>query len=116
MASLPSDHRRHRPHHREPRAFRRHHEEVERSLAEPGGCRLLIVNIGNPADPRPSELIEAARTGMEDHLASGGALLGVHSSATSMTTMSQWPAILGGRWLPGRSMHPPQSETTIILS
>jgi hypothetical protein len=63
-------------------------EEVERGLAEPGGCRLLIVTIGKPADPRPSELIEAGRTGIEDHLASGGALLGVYSSATPMTTMS----------------------------
>ncbi|MDF2746692.1 MAG: ThuA protein [Propionibacteriaceae bacterium] len=26
-------------------------EEVERGIAEPGACRLLIVNIGNPADP-----------------------------------------------------------------
>jgi hypothetical protein len=38
--------------------------------------------------PRPSEVIEATRTGVEDYLASGGALLDVHSSATSMTTMS----------------------------
>ncbi len=91
-------------------------EDVERGLAEPGACRLLVVNIGNPTDPRPPELIDAARGGIEEHLAGGGALLGVHSTATSLTTMPQWPAILGGTWLRGRSMHPPQSEGTIMHS
>ncbi len=90
-------------------------EDVEGGLAQPGASRLLVVNIGNPTDQRPPELIEAVSTGMEDYLASGGALLGVHSSATSLTTMSQWPAILGGTWLRGRSMHPPQGEATILL-
>ena len=91
-------------------------EDVEGGLAQPRASRLLVINIGNPTDQRPPELIEAARNGIEDHLAGGGALLGVHSSATSLTTMSQWPAILGGSWIRGRSMHPPQSEGTIILS
>ena len=91
-------------------------EDVEAALAEPGFCRLLVVNIGNPTDPRPAELIEAARIGLQDHLAGGGALLGIHSSATSLTTMPEWPAILGGSWVRGRSMHPPQSEATISLS
>ena len=91
-------------------------EDVEGGLAQPGASRLLVVNIGNPTDQRPPELIEAVRTGIEDHLSSGGALLGVHSSATSLTTMSRWPAILGGSWLRGRSMHPRQSEATIMLA
>jgi hypothetical protein len=91
-------------------------EDVEGGLARPGARRLLVVNIGNPAEQRPPEPIEAARSGIEDYLLNGGALLGVHSSATSLTTMSQWPALLGGSWLRGRSMHPPQSESTILLS
>ncbi len=90
-------------------------EDVESALAQPGASRLLVVNIGNPSVPRPPDRIEAARTGIEDHLASGGALLGIHSSAI-LTTMPQWPTILGGTWLRGRSMHPPQSEATILLS
>ena len=91
-------------------------EDVEGGLAQPGASRLLVVNIGNPPDQRPPELIGAARAGIEDHLAGGGALLGVHSSATSLTTMPQWPAILGGAWVRGRSMHPPQSEAPLLLS
>jgi type 1 glutamine amidotransferase len=85
-------------------------------LTEDVEAALLVVNIGNPKDPRPAELIKAARTGLQDHLAGGGALLGIHSSATSLTTMPEWPAILGGTWVRRRSMHPPQSEATISLS
>jgi type 1 glutamine amidotransferase len=91
-------------------------ENVEAGLADPGPCRMLVVNIGNPSDPRPPELIDAARAGIEAHLSAGGAILGVHSSAISLTTMPQWPAILGGRWVHGPSMHPPQSESTITLT
>jgi type 1 glutamine amidotransferase len=30
--------------------------------------------------------------------------------------MPQWPAILGGAWVRGVSMHPPQSEAPLLLS
>ena len=91
-------------------------EQVEVALRHPGDCRLLIINIGNPADPRPTEVIELARAGLEKHLATGGALLGMHSSITSLTTMPEWRGMLGGTWIRGRSMHPPRSETTILLA
>lgn len=91
-------------------------EDVEAGLAGPGPCRLLVVNIGNPSEPRPPELIEAARAGIEAHLSAGGGILGVHSSAMSLTTMPQWPAILGGRWVHGQSMHPPQGESFITIT
>lgn len=91
-------------------------KDVEPTLANPGPCRLLVINIGNPSTPRPPDLIEAARAGITGHLAGGGAILGVHSSATSLTTMPQWPAILGGRWVRGHSMHPTQSEETIHMA
>jgi uncharacterized protein len=91
-------------------------EDVEPALADPGPCRLVVINIGNPSDPRPAEPIAAARAGLEGHLAAGGAVLGVHSSATSLTTMARWPAILGGRWVRGHSMHPAQSEASIRIS
>jgi uncharacterized protein len=91
-------------------------EDVEAGLADPGPCRLLVINIGNPSNQRPPERIEAVRTGIEDHLSAGGAILGVHSSATSLTTLPEWPLILGGRWVRGRSMHPPQSQTTISIT
>lgn len=91
-------------------------DDVEAALAEPGPCRLLVVNIGNPAAPRPIGAIDAAAAGLAHHLAVGGSLLGIHVSATSLTTMPQWPGILGGHWVRGHSMHPPRSDTTIKIA
>ena len=91
-------------------------DDVEPALADPGPCGLLVVNIGNPSTARAPEAIEAARSGLENHLAAGGSLLGIHVSATSLTSMAEWPSILGGHWVPGQSMHPPQVETTISVS
>jgi uncharacterized protein len=91
-------------------------DDVEAALAKPGPCKLLVVNIGNPVTPRPVEAIDAVRAGLEDYLTGGGSLLGIHVSATSLTTLPQWPAILGGRWVRGRSMHPPQDTTTIAVT
>ena len=90
-------------------------EDVEGRLALPGRCDLLVVNIGNPSAPRPPDRITAAARGLTGHLAAGGALLGVHVSATSLTTMAEWPAILGGRWVRGHTMHPPQDLASIEI-
>jgi hypothetical protein len=90
-------------------------EDVERGLARPGWCDLLVVNIGNPAGPRPADQIAAAAHGLTGHLEAGGALLGIHVSATSLTTMPQWRTILGGRWARGHTMHPPQDLALIRI-
>ena len=91
-------------------------EQVEDALAEPHDARLLVVNIGNPADPRPQERMDAAADGLARHLAEGGGLLGMHSSSTSLTGMRQWPSILGGRWVRGISMHPPHGECIVSMT
>jgi uncharacterized protein len=91
-------------------------EQVEDALARPHDARLLVVNIGNPADPRPQEWMDAAADGLVRHLAGGGGLLGVHSSSTSLTGMRQWPEILGGRWVRGTSMHPPRAESIVSVT
>lgn len=88
-------------------------EDVEAGLAEPGRCAVLVVNIGNPTEPRPPERLIAASRGLIQHLEAGRGLLGIHVSATSLTEMTEWPALLGGRWIRGRSMHPPQSHATV---
>jgi type 1 glutamine amidotransferase len=90
--------------------------EVEEALADPQGARLLVVNIGNPAEPRPAVSMERAAAGLARHLAEGGGLLGVHSSSTSLTGLRQWPEILGGRWVRGRSMHPPRDESVVAVT
>ena len=90
--------------------------EVEDALADPGVVALLVVNIGNPQEPRPLQRMDAAAVGLARHLAGGGGLLGVHSSSTSLTGMREWPSILGGRWVRGRTMHPPLDECTISVT
>jgi uncharacterized protein len=90
-------------------------EDVEWALARPGRRDLLVINIGNPAEPRPADRIAAAAQGLIRHLDDGGALFGVHVSATSLTTMQEWRAILGGQWVRGRTMHPPQELASISI-
>jgi len=88
---------------------------VEQALAEPGDRDLIVVNIGNPRSSRPQFLIDNAERGLDRHLQRGGAMLGVHVSATSMTTMSGWSRMLGGHWVRGRTMHPKQDLATILV-
>ena len=90
-------------------------EAVEQALAEPGEPDLIVVNIGNPREARPQPRIDAAEQGLDHHLQRGGALLGVHVSATSLTTMSGWSEMLGGHWVRGRTMHPKQDLATILV-
>jgi uncharacterized protein len=90
-------------------------EAVEQALANPGQPNLIVVNIGNPRKARPQSRIDAAERGLDRHLQRGGALLGVHVSATSMTTMIGWSQMLGGHWVRGRTMHPQQDLATIVV-
>jgi uncharacterized protein len=90
-------------------------EAVEEALAEPGEADLIVVNIGNPREARPQSRIDAAERGLDRHLQRGGALLGVHVSATSMTTMTEWSHMLGGHWVRGRTMHPKQDLFSVAV-
>ena len=90
-------------------------DAVEQALADPGEPDLIVVNIGKPREARPQSRIDAAERGLDRHLQRGGALLGVHVSATSMTTMSRWSQMLGGHWVPGRTMHPKQDLFTVVV-
>ncbi|UNX53727.1 ThuA domain-containing protein [Georgenia sp. TF02-10] len=40
-------------------------------------------------------------------VAGGTALLGIHAAANTFADHPGWPELLGGRWVPGTSMHPP---------
>ncbi len=90
--------------------------DVEGRLAAPGGCRLLVVNIGNPARPRPAGAVAAVEAGLDSYLGGGGSLLALHASATSMPALPGWERILGGRWVRGRTMHPPRGAARILRS
>ena len=88
-------------------------DRVEDELVDLQPVDLLVINIGNPAGPRPPEIVAAMQQSLVDHLGRGGGLLGVHSSSTSFATMPRWSEILGGHWVRGTSMHPSLSETMI---
>ena len=90
-------------------------DAVEQALAEPGEPDLIVVNIGNPREARPQSRIDAAERGLNRHLQRGGALLGVHVSATSMTSMSKWSTMLGGHWVRDRTMHPKQDLFNVVV-
>jgi uncharacterized protein len=90
-------------------------DAVEQALADPGERDLIVVNIGKPREARPQSRIDAAEWGLDRHLKRGGALLGIHVSATSMETMSAWSYMLGGHWVPGRTMHPEQDLFTVLV-
>jgi uncharacterized protein len=90
-------------------------DAVEEALAEPGEPDLIVVNIGKPREARPQSRIDAAQQGLDRHLRQGGALLGIHVSATSMTSMLRWSEMLGGHWVPGRTMHPKQNPFTVVV-
>jgi uncharacterized protein len=90
-------------------------DAVEQAMAEPGEPDLIVVNIGKPGEGRPQSRVDAAERGLDRHLRRGGALLGIHVSATSMITMTRWSEILGGHWVPGRTMHPEQDLFTVLV-
>ena len=66
---------------------------------------VLVVNVSGdlaaePADSRAVvELLDA-------HSAAGKGLLAVHSSSLAFSDDPRWVELLGGRWVPGRTMHP----------
>ena len=81
------------------------------TFADTSQCLADII-AGLDHDVTVSEAVEHA---LEGHLGRGGALLGLHVSATSMTTMSGWSQMLGGHWVRGRTMHPEQDLATILV-
>jgi type 1 glutamine amidotransferase len=91
-------------------------DDVEGALRQPGLCRLLVINIGNPMQPRPAVAVNVVRAGLANHCAAGGALLGIHSTLTALPGELHWPGLLGGIWVRGRTMHPPRGDARILLT
>lgn len=91
-------------------------DDVEQALRQPGSHQLLVINIGNPIQPRPADAVDVVRAGLASHCAAGGALLGIHSTVTALPGELDWPGLLGGIWVRGRTMHPPRGNATILLA
>lgn len=90
-------------------------DQVEKALLSLGEPDLLVINIGNPRPARPPSIMNEIQDVLLGHLARGGAVLAMHASATSFTTMPRWPELLGGRWVRGTTMHPPLDLARIRL-
>ena len=52
-------------------------------------------------------LSPAARTGLLDHVRTGGGLLGLHGASICFDDWPEWRELLGGVWRWDRSAHPP---------
>lgn len=91
-------------------------DDVEEALRQPGSCRLLVINLGNPIRPLPADAVDVLRAGLVGHCAAGGAMLGMHSTLTALPDQLDWSRLLGGVWIRGRTMHPPRGDATIQLA
>jgi hypothetical protein len=57
-------------------------------------------------------LSPVGRAAIGAHLARGGGLLALHTAVICFDDWPEWPAILGGGWVWGRSGHPPYGRVT----
>ncbi len=73
---------------------------------------LVVVNAGrgrtDPDFDGDDDAWRPAHESVRGYVAGGGALLGLHQSANTFGDSEWWPELLGGRWIDGVSMHPPQ--------
>lgn len=80
-------------------------EDVDQRMADLTDVDLVVMNLGNPAEPEPVEAT-AARSGLLAHVGRGGAVLSMHVASTSLPGIPEWESIMGGLWVRGTSMHP----------
>jgi len=87
---------------------------VAARLADLAGVDLLVVNAPLPDHPLPPEELAAASEGLRAFLDRGGAILAVHVGVTTLLGLPEWGSIVGARWVPERSGHPPLGPTEVI--
>ncbi|WP_324649937.1 ThuA domain-containing protein [Georgenia sp. H159] len=77
---------------------------------------LVVVNAGrgriDPDFDGDDASWAAAHDAVRTYVADGGALLGLHQAANTFGDSPHWAGLLGGRWIDGVSMHPPQELAT----
>ena len=75
------------------------------------GVDLLVVNAGRGRVDPGFDGTDADWAPFHDavrgHAAAGRGVLGLHQAANTFADSPQWAQLLGGRWVEGRSMHPP---------
>jgi uncharacterized protein len=86
-------------------------------------AHLLVVNAGggNPDAPAEADAAwggawDGAFAALREQRAAGTPVLGLHTAANTLHGFAEWPRWLGGRWVRGRSMHPPLDEAHVEVS
>jgi len=74
---------------------------------------LVVLNFGSNGRELPTD--GACVDGILHYVSAGGALLASHVVATAFPADPRWEEILGGRWVRGTTMHPPQGDAEIHI-
>ena len=78
-----------------------------------GEWDLVVLNFGSNGRELPTDT--ACVDGILRYNSAGGALLASHVVATAFPADPRWEEILGGRWVRGTTMHPPQGDAEIHI-
>jgi type 1 glutamine amidotransferase len=89
--------------------------DVSQHLSQLGGTGpawdLVVLNLGSAGAPLATD--QANVEGLARYASGGGPLLVCHVTAAAFPADEQWETLLGGRWVRGTTMHPPQGEGAI---
>lgn len=81
---------------------------------------LLVVNSGRGRPDPDFDGDDASWIVNHEHVrefaAAGGPILGLHQAADTFADSPYWEEILGGRWVPGVSMHPPEGHAVFEVA
>ena len=93
--------------------------EIRGTSSTPVTAQLYVVNAGGGADAiaaAPGDPSEVWRGWVLDHALAGGPVLAVHAATNTFFEDEAWAGVIGGRWVPGTSMHPPGGPATVQVS
>jgi len=83
---------------------------------------LLVVNAGGGSTPRPVEDTAADRRGealagwAREQTAGGRPTLVTHTGSNTFYDDDRWEQLIGGRWVPGVSWHPPLAPAQVQVT
>lgn len=66
---------------------------------------VVVVNVSGDLATEPADSASVVDA-LESHSAKGKGIVALHSSSLAFSDDPRWEAILGGRWVPGTTMHP----------
>lgn len=86
------------------------HDSTPDCLTGLDAIDLVVVNLGgNPlVELAPDAQWDAAHRQFGAWMRAGGRVLALHTAANAFPDWADWPSLLGGQWVRGRSFHPDQ--------